>query len=141
MSSILSPQRRSQIAAALAAHGGSTPLALSYEARSRTEYGVSDEELARNRDGYSEDPRTEMGLRFAHAAFVTRGLLDPKDVHAACRRGATGDDLRALAALAAQIAGEIILTNLTIEHMFDTLAGPCRSSASGFRRSGWPLPG
>jgi hypothetical protein len=145
---MISALRRNQIAAALAAHGGSMPLALAYEAASRTEYGLSDDEVARNRAGYATDPITQAALRFAHAALVTRGRLEPSDLRAARRGGASDTDLAELTVLAAQIAGEIIARNaratiagLTIEHMFDTITAPCRSSASGSRRSGWLSPG
>jgi hypothetical protein len=120
MSTVFSAKRRSQIAAALAAHGGSTPLALAYDRESQTEHGVSQAELERNRDGYSEDPLTEAALRFAHAALVTRGRLEPRDVRAAERRGVGGEDLAALTALAAQIAAEIITVNAdeSVGHRF-----------------------
>jgi hypothetical protein len=108
---MVSPKRRSQIAAVLAASGGSSRLAMVYDAQSRMQYGVPAGELERNRDGYAEDPVTEAALRFAHAAFVTRGRLEPRDVRAARRRGASDDDLAALAALAAQVASEIIALN------------------------------
>ena len=99
MSTVFSAKRRSQIAASLAAHGGSTPLALAYDRESQAEHGVSQAELERNRAGYSEDPLTEAALRFAHAAFVTHGRLEPRDVRAAERRGVGGEDLAALTAL------------------------------------------
>jgi hypothetical protein len=111
MQSIVSPQRRAQIAAVLAERGGSSPLALRYAAESRDRYGVTDAELARNRDGYAEDPLTEAALRFAHAALVSRGRLQPRDVRSMRRRGASATDLAALVALAADVAGEIIAVN------------------------------
>jgi hypothetical protein len=109
--SILSPQRRSQIAAVLADRGGAAPLARRYAAESRGRFGVAEAELARNRDGYAEDPLTEAALRFAHAALITRGRLQPRDVRALRRHGAGDADVAALVALAAHVAGEIIAQN------------------------------
>lgn len=111
MESIVNPQRRVQIAAALAERGGSQSLARRYAAESRNRYGVSQAELERNRNGYAEDPLTEAALRFAHAALVTHGRLQLRDVRALRRRGAGEGDIATLVALAAIIAGEIIAEN------------------------------
>ena len=111
MESIVSPQRRSQIAAVLAERGGSAPLARRYAAESRGRFGVTEAELARNREGYADDPLTEAALRFAHAALITHGRLQSRDVRALRRRGANTSDAAALIALAAHVAGEIIAEN------------------------------
>jgi hypothetical protein len=111
MESIVSPQRRVQIAAALAERGGSQALARRYAAEGRDRFGLSDAELARNREGYAADPLTEAGLRFAHAALVTRGRLDERDVRALRRRGGSDADVAALVALAGHVACEIIAVN------------------------------
>jgi hypothetical protein len=111
MESILSPQRRSQIAAVLAERGGCVPLARRYAAECRGRFGVAEAELARNREGYAQDPLTEAALRFAHAALIAHGRLQPRDVRALRRCGADDADVAALVALAAHVAGEIIAAN------------------------------
>ena len=99
-----------QIGAVLAQTAGSEDLARRHAAVARA-HGAEPAELERNRDGYAADPLTQAALRFAHAALVTRGRVERREIVAMRRRGFGDEDLFALAALAAQVGHDAVLAN------------------------------
>jgi uncharacterized peroxidase-related enzyme len=77
--------------------------------------GLSDDEIARNRQGESESPRIAAAIAFARALMQTRGKVADSDLDAVRAAGYSDANIVEIIALSAQF----MLTNF-VNNVFDT---------------------
>lgn len=97
---------------------------------SRTFAGLSEEEIARNREGFSEDPKRQAAIRFARTVTQLRGRVAAADLDKVRGAGFSDANIIEIVALVAQFSMTNFINNVAGTPIdFDLVDPPMETTA------------